>query len=80
MDQCLTNSELLKLLKADKITIKEFVLGEESNKKDVVNVVRCKHCAHASHPETRVIWCKRQRNYMPLNGFCSYGDRKVDGE
>lgn len=39
-------------------------------------VVRCKNCIHSAHPEERIVWCKRKREYMPLKGFCSDGKEK----
>ena len=39
-------------------------------------VVRCKDCIHSSHPEERIVWCKRRKTYMPLKGFCSDGKEK----
>ena len=43
---------------------------------DVVEVVRCKYCVHSAYPETRIVWCNRCRAYVPLGGYCNYGDRK----
>lgn len=49
--------------------------------KDGVDIVPCKCCEHSSHvdsPEGRV-WCTRMCRYMLLDGYCSYGERKDNG-
>ncbi len=60
---------------------------------DVVPVVRCKDCKHFKHygktsllidgEHIKAGWCYRRVRYneeyrMPLDGFCSYGERKDD--
>lgn len=50
-----------------------------THKKDYVEVVRCKDCKKISPSVTAVknaVWCREFRAYMPIDGFCSYGERK----
>lgn len=76
MDKALTKDELLDLLfQGGMPKINDYYLSP-----DMVEVVRCKNCAHSAYPEERIVWCKRQRVYMPLNGYCSYGGRKADSK
>ena len=42
--------------------------------KDTVEVVRCKDCVHSKYPEDKIVWCRRHNKYMPLKGFCNYGE------
>lgn len=48
---------------------------------DAVEVVRCKDCKRnpGYKPNGRnMVWCRRWRDYTPLNGFCGYGERRAD--
>lgn len=47
---------------------------------DVVEVVRCQDCDLSAYPEAKIVWCKRHNKYMPVNGYCNYGERKGDGQ
>lgn len=48
---------------------------------DLVEVVRCKDCVHSKYPGEKVVWCKRNSKYVPMKGYCNYGERKdEDGE
>lgn len=73
-DQLLKSKQWLALSAHDIATAKSIILGQPAS--DVVAVVRCKDCACSAYPETKIVWCKRHNKYMPLNGFCNYGDRK----
>lgn len=44
-------------------------------------VVRCKSCKYYDERETSGVysnhhWCDELANYMPPNGFCSFGERR----
>ncbi len=43
---------------------------------DTVEVVRCKDCVCSAYPETKIVWCKRHNKYMPVKGYCNYGESK----
>ena len=45
---------------------------------NVVEVVRCQDCDLSAYPEVKVVWCKRHNKYMPVNGYCNYGERRGD--
>lgn len=44
---------------------------------DAVPVVRCGECRRATSGGGGYVWCGSRT--MPLDGFCSYGERKMDG-
>ena len=47
---------------------------------DAVEVVRCKDCIKISPSVTAIknsVYCREFRAYMPCDGFCSYGERRV---
>ena len=49
---------------------------------DVVPVVRCKNCTYrhdSCFAGNGNIYCDRKHTYFPLEGFCSYGERR-EGE
>ena len=51
------------------------------NKADVVEVVRCKDCIYNFKSDTEgyfVCSAMTNLNYVPLNHFCSYGERKEE--
>ena len=41
---------------------------------DLVPVVRCGECRRATSGDGGYVWCWNRT--MPLDGFCSYGERK----
>ena len=46
---------------------------------EIRTLVRCGECDHGSHvdtPEGRV-WCEKMCRYMVVEGFCSFGKKKV---
>jgi hypothetical protein len=52
---------------------------------DVAEVVRCKDCRYADgvyvlDSEPRYILCSKHRICVKPRGYCSYGERKIDGE
>ena len=52
---------------------------------DVEEVVRCKDCRYADgvyvlDSEPRYILCSKHRICVKPRGYCSYGERKIDGE
>lgn len=77
MDNSLTREELQKQLSE---SASPFKVDDHHFNEDMVEVVRCKKCVHHAYPEERIVWCKRQRVYMPVNGYCSYGNRKADSK
>lgn len=49
------------------------------NKSDCVEVVRCKDCIYNYKSDTEgyyICSAMTNPNYVPLNHFCSYGERK----
>ena len=47
---------------------------------DVVEVVRCKNCQFAYWENGEPIWCNNFLYAINGNEFCSYGERREDGE
>lgn len=45
---------------------------------DVVEVVKCRECAKSTKGGASYVWCHGwgRNTEMPLDGFCSYGQRK----
>ena len=46
---------------------------------DVVEVCRCKDCKRNPGFQVKtkgMAWCRKWRNYVRLDDFCSYGERK----
>ena len=58
----------------------------ESLFKDCEEIVRCKSCKYYDQNDAPSdvypdrYWCDRMTLYMPTDGFCSFGKRKVVGE
>lgn len=51
------------------------------DKLDLVEVVRCKDCVHRVESDTEgyCICCAMTNpNYVPLNHFCNYGEKRAD--
>lgn len=47
-----------------------------------VEVVRCKDCVYrhdSCFAGSGNTYCDKKHTYSPLDGFCSYGERKDDG-
>lgn len=54
---------------------------DEQRTVDAVEVVRCKDCERISPSVTarkNEVWCRKIRAYVPVDGFCSYGERRND--
>lgn len=49
---------------------------ERATAVDAVEVVRCKDCQNARRGGSGYVWCGDRT--IPLNGFCSYGERKEE--
>ena len=50
---------------------------------DFVEVVRCKNCKHSPNIGTLtkgMRWCRRFRNEIHPNDFCSYGQRRTEND
>lgn len=51
---------------------------EQTPTADVVEVVRCKDCKE--NPgyirQKGMVWCRKFKEDVPKNNFCSYGERK----
>lgn len=46
---------------------------------DVVEVVRCKYCAHHEDiPYTTNVWCEKVERLLPEDWFCADGERRED--
>lgn len=47
---------------------------------DVVEVCRCRYCTHSEPTgyDEDCVWCKNMLCEMPVNGFCSNGERRDD--
>ena len=48
----------------------------EKKKADLVEVVRCKECKNAMSPNKHSCYCSNFEEFVFLNDFCSYGERK----
>ena len=62
---------------------KEFINKADSEKKDVVEVVRCKDCQYYEiHKPSVTLNCERDGKLIPMmpNDFCNYGRRKEGTE
>ena len=49
------------------------------NKADYVEVVRCEKCKYRTEVTEcnhTLYFCRKKQNYIKLNDFCSYGERK----
>lgn len=46
------------------------------NKANVVEVVRCKECKNAMSPDKHSCYCAKFEEFVLLNDFCSYGERR----
>lgn len=66
-------------------------LERKIGKTQGLEVVRCKDCKHCKHYDNTegICWCKLNSKFFPSgtdwhsfpeDGFCSYGERKGDGE
>lgn len=58
---------------------------ESQKAADVAEVVRCKDCRYADgvyvlDSEPRYILCSKHRICVKPRGYCSYGERKIDGK
>lgn len=53
---------------------------EDAHAIDAVPVVRCRDCGSFDEPETNCFWCYEHDREVELNGFCSYGERRTNGE
>lgn len=51
---------------------------------DVVEVVRCKDCVECEKRKTAnqlpILYCKADKKLVHEKGFCSWGERREDGE
>ena len=48
---------------------------------DVVEVVRCEKCKYRTEVTEcnhTLYFCRKKQNYIKLNDFCSYGDRRTN--
>lgn len=46
-----------------------------------LDIVRCQHCRHNDLPETSPnVLCRKFYGMGYYNGFCSWGERRVDDE
>lgn len=62
-------------------TIEILNLIEKSPSIDAVTVVRCKDCTHLKEQITDTVgFCYVHEDYAMADDFCSYGERKGQGE
>jgi hypothetical protein len=57
--------------------------GYEQGMKDALDAItRCKNCSHSDTIDCSkgMVWCGRMCRYMKEDGFCSFGERKSNGE
>ena len=54
---------------------------KEQKQADTEAVVRCQNCAHSPR-KSNLAYCGYFGRYMPLDGFCCFGIRRIeeDGE
>lgn len=58
-------------------------LREERRREEIVRCKSCKYYDQNDAPSEVYpdrYWCDRMTSYMPTDGFCSFGKRKVVGE
>lgn len=70
--------ELLLALEYDR---KQYLMGYEDGEADVwESIVRCKNCKHMEVTPDKLRWCNVWNgiNGMGDEGFCNYGERKVE--
>lgn len=64
----------------------DFVTHDNRTTELREEIVRCRDCKYYDQNDAPSevypdrYWCDRMTSYMPADGFCSFGKRKVVGE
>ena len=80
MARYIDESDIYKLFEESNGIVKLHVAQiDELPRADVVEVVRCSECKYSPNYKRAkgMVWCRKFREDVRSDGFCSYGERKT---
>ena len=76
-----TDEEIQKIQELEQAQLdKAFELGKESAKAEIIHCGECKHADYARKDVLGRIYCLNHGFYWDALAYCSYAERKTDGE